>query len=76
MLPDNLIERINELARKSKKKGLSEKEKEEQKELRATYLKAIRGQMEDHLSSIKVVDEQGNDVTPDKVKKLKRKKNK
>ncbi|MEY8291185.1 DUF896 domain-containing protein [Carnobacteriaceae bacterium 52-44] len=76
MLPEELVNRINALARKSKEEGLTEEEKEEQKELRKEYLKMIRGQVENHLTSIKVVDEEGNDVTPDKVKDLKNKKNK
>lgn len=76
MLPEELVNRINALARKSKEEGLTEEEKEEQKELRKEYLKMIRGQVENHLTSIKVVDEEGNDVTPDKVKDLKKKKNK
>ncbi|HLR88869.1 MAG TPA: DUF896 domain-containing protein [Atopostipes sp.] len=76
MLPEELVNKINALARKSKEEGLTEEEKEEQKELRKEYLKMIRGQVENHLTSIKVVDEEGNDVTPDKVKDLKNKKNK
>lgn len=76
MLPEELVNRINALARKSKEEGLTEEEKEEQKKLRKEYLKMIRGQVENHLTSIKVVDEEGNDVTPDKVKDLKNKKNK
>lgn len=76
MLPDNLIERINELARKKKEDGLTEEEQKEQKELRQKYVKLIRGQMEEQLSSITVVDEEGTDVTPDKLKKLKEQKRK
>jgi len=75
-LPEELIKRINDLAQKSKKEGLTESEKEEQKELRKEYLKMIRGQVESQLAGIKVVDEEGNDVTPDKVKDLKSKKKK
>jgi len=76
MLPEDLLDRINELARKSKDEGLTEEEKEEQKDLRQKYLKSFRKQMEEQLSSIKVVDEEGQDVTPDKLKELKDKKNK
>lgn len=75
-MPEELIKRINDLAQKSKKEGLTESEKEEQKELRKEYLKMIRGQVESQLAGIKVVDEEGNDVTPDKVKDLKSKKKK
>jgi len=76
MLPKELIDRINYLANKSKKEGLTENEKEEQQKLRKEYLKMIRGQVENQLAGIKVVDEEGKDITPDKVKDLKNKKRK
>lgn len=76
MLPEELISRINALANKSKEQELTKSEKEEQKKLRQEYLKMIRGQVESQLSTIKVVDEDGTDVTPDKLKELKNKKNK
>lgn len=76
MLPEELISRINALANKSKEQELTKAEKEEQKKLRQEYLKMIRGQVESQLSTIKVVDEDGTDVTPDKLKELKNKKNK
>lgn len=75
MLPEELISRINALANKSKEQELTQTEKEEQKKLRQEYLKMIRGQVESQLSTIKVVDEEGTDVTPDKLKELKNKKN-
>ncbi len=71
MLPENLLERINELANKSKNEALTPEETKEQKELRAQYLKLFRNQVEEQLSSIKVVDEAGKDVTPEKLKQLK-----
>ena len=73
MLPNNLLERINELANKSKNEGLTPEEVKEQKELREQYLELFRSQVEEQLSSIKVVDEEGKDITPAKLKKLKEK---
>lgn len=73
---DNLLNRINELAKKSKESTLTKSEKEEQQKLRKEYLGQFRKQVENQLSSIKVVDEEGNDVTPDKLKELKKKQNK
>ena len=76
MSVDNLLDRINELARKKKKKGLTESEQVEQTELRKEYIKLFRNQVENQLATIKVVDEEGNDVTPDKLQLLKDKKRK
>lgn len=72
MLPNNLLERINELANKSKNEGLTPEEVKEQKELREQYLELFRSQVEEQLSSIKVVDDKGKDVTPEKLKQLKK----
>lgn len=71
ILVEDLIERINHLANKSKTQELSAEEKEEQKKLRKEYLDQIRGQVKNQLASVKVVDEEGQDVTPDKLKDLK-----
>lgn len=68
---EDLIKRINDLANKSKKQELTAKEKQEQKKLREEYLGQIRGQVKNQLASVKVVDEEGQDVTPDKLKDLK-----
>ena len=67
-----LIDEINELSRKSKTVGLSEEEKQRQALLRAEYIKAFRSGFKQHLQNIKVVDEKGNDITPAKIKKLKK----
>ena len=64
----DLIKRINELAHKSKTIGLTEEEKEEQNKLRQEYLSIFRGNMKNTLLNVKVVDEEGNDVTPEKLK--------
>lgn len=68
---EDLIKRINDLANKSKTEKLSTNEKEEQENLRKEYLGLIRGQVKNQLASVKVVDEEGQDVTPDKLKELK-----
>lgn len=65
----DLIKKINELANKSKTIGLSEEEKEEQQRLRQEYLAIFRGNMEKTLLNVKVVDKEGNDVTPEKLRK-------
>ena len=76
MSVDNLLDRINELARKKKSEGLTESEQVEQTKLRKEYIKLFRNQVENQLATIKVVDEEGNDVTPDKLQLLKDKKRK
>lgn len=57
---DDLIKRINELARKSKTTGLDDAEKAEQQQLRSQYIEMFRGNLKSQLDSIVVVDEQGN----------------
>ena len=63
-----LIVRINELAKKKKDGTISEAELEEQKELRQKYLKAFRSGFNQQLMGVKVVDEEGNDITTKKLK--------
>ncbi|WP_042223685.1 DUF896 domain-containing protein [Oceanobacillus manasiensis] len=70
MLSKDKIERINVLSQKAKAKGLTEKEKKEQKELREEYLNNVRSSFKNQFKSMTVVDPQGNDVTPKKVKDL------
>lgn len=67
------LPRINELARKLREEGLTTAEKEEQQLLRADYLRVIRGQVLQSFSGMTVVDPLLNDVTPEKVRKLKMK---
>lgn len=50
------MQRINELARKSRKDSLTEAEKEEQKRLRGEYLAAFRANFRSLLDSIEFVD--------------------
>lgn len=74
MLDPKKIERINELACKKKTVGLTPSEQEEQHVLRQEYLKAFRGGMRNHIEGLKIVDEEGNDVTPEKLKQIQREK--
>lgn len=71
MIHKEKLDRINVLARKAKKEGLSLKEQKEQKDLRNEYLKNVRKSFKNQLKSVKVVDEEGTDVTPAKLKKEK-----
>ena len=53
------IERINELARKSKTTGLTPEEKEEQKKLRAEYIASVRMNLRAQLDNVDVQQEDG-----------------
>ncbi|MGX7024420.1 DUF896 family protein [Vagococcus hydrophili] len=71
MLSKEKLARINELAKKAKTEtGLTAAEKQEQAELREEYLHRFRGGMRNHIEGMKVVDTEGNDVTPDKLKDI------
>ncbi|WP_096435309.1 DUF896 domain-containing protein [Alteribacter populi] len=75
MLSKEKIARINELAKKSKSEGLSNKESKEQQDLRQEYIQSMRQSFKNQLHSVKVVDEEGNDVTPSKLQESKKKQN-
>ena len=62
MTPEK-IARINELAKKKKTEGLTPEEAVEQAKLREEYIEGI-----------KIVDEEGNDVTPEKLRQVQREK--
>ncbi len=68
-----LLKRINELAHKSKEEGLTEEEKIEQGKLREEYLENFRGRMKSTLMGVKLVDETGEDITPEKLKEEQKK---
>ena len=55
------IDRINELARKSKAEGLTEKEKAEQFRLRREYIEEWRRATEATLDNVYIVDDKGNE---------------
>lgn len=70
MISKAKLDRINTLAQKSKREGLTAQEKEEQKVLRQEYLGNVRQSFKNQFKSMTVVDPEGNDVTPQKVKDL------
>nr|WP_211246848.1 DUF896 domain-containing protein [Mesoplasma photuris] len=68
---DKIIPKINEYAKIKKERELTESEIKHRDILRQRYLEIYRAGFIDQLKSIKVVDEKGNDVTPEKLRKLK-----
>lgn len=68
MLTEDKMKRINELSKKSKTTGLSIEEAKEQTQLRKEYLETFRSSMRETIEHVKVVDPEGNDITPEKVK--------
>ncbi|BDG47914.1 MULTISPECIES: DUF896 domain-containing protein [Parageobacillus] len=68
MLSKQKMARINELAKKAKSSGLTKEETLEQQQLRREYIQAFREAMVDMLHSVTVIDPNGNDVTPQKLK--------
>lgn len=54
------IDRINQLARKSKAEGLTLEEKQEQAHLRRLYIDAVKASLVGQLEHTYIVDEKGN----------------
>jgi len=67
MMTPEKIARINELAKKKKTEGLTPEEAEE-------YIEGYRRSVRHHIEGIKIVDEEGNDVTPEKLRQVQREK--
>lgn len=61
MIDQKLIDRINYLANKSKKDGLTEEEKLEQAELRQEYLRLFKEGFRQRLENIEIVKEYKED---------------
>lgn len=59
-ITDEKIARINELARKSKAEGLTEKERMEQAALRLEYIAAIRTNLRGQLDNINIQEKDGS----------------
>ena len=61
MLEQSKLDRINELARKSKTGGLTAEEKAEQKVLREQYLENFRANFRNQMKQIKFVEDLSED---------------
>ncbi len=57
-----MIDRINELARKKRTEGLNDEESREQKELYKKYLAEIRGQFSSTLDNVSIKEADGKVV--------------
>ena len=60
MITQEQINRINELARKSKGEGLTEEEKQEQAVLRRAYIDSFKASLVSNLENTYIMDEKGN----------------
>jgi uncharacterized protein YnzC (UPF0291/DUF896 family) len=76
VLSKEKINRINELSKRAKTTGLTKQEEKEQQALRKEYIQTFRKSFKNQLHSVTVVDENGNDVTPDALKESKKNQNK
>jgi len=66
-MDEKLISRINELSRKKKTVGLTDEEAVEQQELRRQYLDAFKKSFRTQLDSIKLVDEDEDENSGNKI---------
>lgn len=73
-IPQELIDRINQLSHKKKTVGLTEDEQVEQKSLRETYLALFRQNFRNNLEMVRVFNKSGKEVTPAKVRKIQKEK--
>ncbi len=71
---DELLKKINELAHKAKAGTITKEEEDQQAELRKEYLKNFRASFRSQIEMLRVFDKQGNEVTPEKVREIQRKK--
>ena len=70
MLTPEKLSRLNELAKKKKEGTLTEEEMKEQQALREEYLLTFRESMKNTIENMRVIDPNGDDVTPEKVTKI------
>lgn len=63
VVSDEILARINELAKKAKTEGLTEEEKLEREQLRQEYLQNFRKKFRSQLEQIQILEPDGS-VTP------------
>ncbi|CDZ99749.1 hypothetical protein BN1048_00635 [Jeotgalicoccus saudimassiliensis] len=74
MLDDQKLLRLNQLAKLKREDKISKTELKELTGLREEYLSNFRNSFKNQIKNTKVIDPEGKDVTPDKVKALRNKK--
>ncbi|MDE6388860.1 MAG: DUF896 domain-containing protein [Lachnospiraceae bacterium] len=57
---EQMTKRINELYHKSQAEGLTEEEKEEQRQLRQAYVANVRANLRGQLDNISIVEKDGS----------------
>lgn len=74
MLSKDKLSRLNFLAKLKKSNSISESELLELNNLRKEYIENLRSGFRNHIEGLKIVDEAGNDVTPEKLKTIQKEK--
>ena len=75
MLEMDKLKRLNHLAKEKKSGTISDEELDELNGLRSEYLDNFRSSFKQQVEHTKVIDPEGTDVTPDKLKKIQNQKN-
>ena len=70
MLTAEKLNRLNELAKKKKLGTITDEELKEQQALREEYLVTFRESMKNTIENVRVIDPNGEDVTPEKIKQI------
>lgn len=74
MLSKEKIARINELSKKAKEGTLTDAEAKERTVLRKEYLDSFRSSFRNTIENVQIFDAAGNEVTPEKIKKIQKNK--
>ena len=71
---EKLIAKLNDLAHKAKAGTITKEEEDQQAQLRKEYLKNFRESFRSQIEMMQIYDKKGNEVTPEKVREIQRKK--